>query len=704
MTVVPSPSTSWLRARRALLVEIVLVLAGSTLLAVLITWPLASDIRGLMPGLPGGDQLGYLFDFWYLANHSLPIFVDHVQTLVGAPFGRVIPAAPNLTLAATLIPAAFLTKMFGGVVAYNLLVIGGLALTGASMYLLVRWLGLGIGPAAWAGLAYMVLPYHLLAVQAWVTLVAYQCFPLLLMGLIAWVRKPTLRNGIGTTLALLLTSITFPYFAAMGLIMLAVAVITSYVIQGRRAGWVLSLRAPALLIAAVVAAILAPLAAVSLGNRSGTATQARSLQEVADLGPFISDYWTPPRTSAFMNGFTDPNTWYGIGSVGGERLMYMGAGVVILLVVGIVLGYLWRRKLTTTWRALIIVGPPMAVVLILASLRTPYPIAGADVPMPSRAIFEFVPYIRAFGRFIIAIAVIAIAIGALGLRLLMNRFADSGRRVVLASALVLTGFEAAVGLPVITAPAGVLPHGNTVDSMPTWKWLAAHPDGGIVFEQPGVGNTSLERIWMYGVSRHGHPVLNVIGNPGEESGNFIPQVNGPPGPASATLLATAGVKYVTINPWAYEDLKMTTPSSVPDGYRQVAEFPNGSAVWQLTATPADGFATFQPGVDFPRSEMRDGKWINLRWMFERAAVKAWVEEPGTYRARFLAAPAGGAQRLIATSPDGFTQSVVISSEREVSLPVHIGQPGDTIRLRAEPARGPGRPTIQMTPWLLERTR
>ncbi len=154
---------AWLSRHRARIWEALAVLVATTLAAILITWPLASDIGGLIPGNAGGDQLGYLFDFWYFANYSLPLFSDHVQTVVGAPFGRVVPAVPTLTLATTLVPATLITSVFGAVVAYNVLTIAGLALTGASMYLLVRWMGLGIGPASWAGLAYMVLPYHLLA-------------------------------------------------------------------------------------------------------------------------------------------------------------------------------------------------------------------------------------------------------------------------------------------------------------------------------------------------------------------------------------------------------------------------------------------------------------------------------------------------------------------------------------------------------------
>jgi hypothetical protein len=683
---------------RAVAIETLVVLVVTGVIAIIITWPVAANFGTIITGPPGNDQLGYQQEFWFAANHGLALFRDGFHTLWGAPFGGVVPALPNLTLAATLIPAAILTKLFGSIVAYNIMTLAGLALTGAAMYLLCRWIGLGIGPASWAGLAYMVMPYHLLAAQSFVTLVPYWCFPLLLMALLAWVRKPTWANGISTVLAVILATITFPYFLVMALLMVLVAIVVSYVRRGRADGWARALAAPAILGGALIALVLVPLRVIAAINPA-TEGQSRSLDEVTNLGPTLSEFIIPPRNSGFFAGF-DGTHWYGVGSVGGERLVYIGAAALILLAVGLVAGIIWRHSLPPLQRALILSAPFMILVLVVASLRTPYPIGGAELTMPSRWIFEAAPYIRAFGRFVIASGAVAIVLGALGLKLVMGRIGGNGGKAVLASALVLTGMEGYTSLPLVTAAPGALPEGKSTENLATWVWLAQQKDDGIVFEQPEIGNTSLQRVYSYGVTKHGHPALNIVGAQGEP-GNFISQVLGPPTPRTATLLATAGVKYVVFNAWAYRSLEQTPPRYAPEGYKVAKRTSDGEAVWRVTAPPADGFVTFH-GMDTQRLEYTGSGWRNWRWMFTEGFVRAYVEEPGTYRATFRAAPAGPSQVVTATSPDGFSSSITVNRRADYALTIKVPERGAKITLEARPGAGPNIPTVQFTPWLLER--
>ncbi len=689
----PAPGRS-----RALAIETALVLAVAGAIAVIITWPVAANFTTIIAGPSGNDQLGYQQEFWFAANYGLSLFRDGFQSLWGAPLGSTVPALPNLTLSATMVPALLLTKAFGSIVAYNVLTLAGLALTGAAMYLLCRWIGLGVGPGAWAGVAYMVFPYHLLAVQSYVTLVAYWCFPLLIMALLAWVRGPTRRNGAAVVGCVMLATLTFPYFLVMALLMAAVTIGVSYVRQGRHHGWGSSLVAPTILGGALMAFVIVPLQILAALN-PGTGAQSRSLDEVTNLGPTLSEFLVPPANSAFLAGFAGPE-WYGIGSVGGERLVYIGAAALVLLAVGLIMGIRKRRSLPPLQAALILSGPLMIIVLVIASLRTPYPVGDWSLTMPSRWIFDTAPYIRAFGRFIIASAAVAIVIGALALRLIMDRLGGNGGRAVLASALVLTGMEAYTQLPLLTAAPGGLPDGRSTESLATWRWLEGQRDGGIVFEQPEVGDTSLQRVFSYGVTKHRHPVLNIVGGQGEP-GSLISQVIGPPTAASATLLATANVKYVVINAWAYPGLDQKAPRSAPPGYEVVKRTPEGDAVWRVTAEPADGFVTFQ-GMDGQGLEYTPQGWRNWRWMFTRGAVKAYVREPGTYRATFRAAPAGGPHVITATSPDGFSSNIRVSRTDDYALILRVPERGAEIDLRAKPGDRPGAPTVRFTPWLLER--
>ncbi len=690
----PAPGRS-----RALAIESALVLAIAGLLAVIVTWPVAAHIGTAMVGPGGDDQLGYLQDFWYFANFGIPLLQDGWQSLVGAPFANPIPAMPNLTLAVTLVPAAVLTKAFGGVVAYNLLTLAGLALTGAAMYLLGRWVGLGLAASSWAGVAYMIFPYHLLAAQSFVTLVPYWCFPLLLMALLAWTRGPTWRNGIAVILAVALSALTFPYFVVMALLMAVVAVVVSYLRQGGAEGWSRALAPPALLVAGLGAFVVLPLKIVAAANpATGSDGRVRTLDEVTNLGPTLSEFIIPPRNSPFFSGFAGEN-WYALGSVGGERLVYIGAGAIVLLAPGLILGFRHVRRLPPLQQSLVLLAGPMLVVLVVASVRAPYPIGALDIPMPARWIFELAPYIRAFGRFVIAIAAVAILVGALGLRLLMDRLGPTGGKVVVTSALLLTGMEAGAALPLASSAPGQLPEGKNVNTLATYQWLRDRPDDGIVFNQPEILTASLQRPFAFGVARHGHPVLNTTG--GGPSGDLQSQAIGPPTRASARLLATAGIRYVVIHAWAYRSLNQKVPSNPPRGFTVAMRQPDGEAVWRVTAPPADGFVTFEgfgpAGLEYTRSG-----WANWRWMFTEGAVRARVKEPGIYRATFRAAPAGGPHTITATSPDGSSSSIRVTRDATFSLTLNVPGGGAVITLRARPAAPDGSPTVRFSPWLLDK--
>ena len=58
----------------------------------------------------------------------------------------------------------------------------GLALAGGSMYLLIRWLGLGVGAASWAGIAYEIFPYEAQRTAAFPPLGLIHFAPLLVMA------------------------------------------------------------------------------------------------------------------------------------------------------------------------------------------------------------------------------------------------------------------------------------------------------------------------------------------------------------------------------------------------------------------------------------------------------------------------------------------------------------------------------------------
>ena len=118
------------------------------------------------------------------------------HTLSGAPFGWDGTNALNIQVALAYYPTYLAAHMVGQVAAFNLTTLAGYILSGASMYLLTRYLGCRALVAAWAALAYIVFPWHLARIEH-ASLLHIEVLALLIIALVAVVRRPTwLRFGL----------------------------------------------------------------------------------------------------------------------------------------------------------------------------------------------------------------------------------------------------------------------------------------------------------------------------------------------------------------------------------------------------------------------------------------------------------------------------------------------------------------------------
>lgn len=676
------------------------MLVGFSLLTLLITWPLAQHFSTFITApLPGNDQLGYLFDFRYAAENGLPVIRDYVQSDVAVPFGRPASAAANLTLLGTLLPAITITKIAGPIIAYNIVNLSGLALSGASMYLLVRWLGLGVLPAIWAGGVYLAFPYHLLAATAFLTVVPYQALPLVLMGLVAWVARPGWTSAAGVVGAVALAWLTFPYIGAMAMVMVAVGLAVGLLLHGMRDGWMTAVRRAATVAAGIVAFVAAPLAIVAAINKGGaTGSLTRSPGDLAQLGAEISDYVIPPVSSGFLAGIAGRD-WATMGSVGGERLAFTGWVTLGLAVAGAIVAFAWRRSLAPRQFALLAIAVPMIAVLVAVSLRSPYDLWGGQVTFPSRALYEAFTFIRAPGRFVIAVMVGLCALGALALHLIGSRLSVTGRYALMAGAIVFSAAELGLGsvpLP-LTPPTFLIGPNIPSEDQPTWRWLAAHP-GGAVMEYPEVGNTSVDRYYMFGWTVHHHPIVNAVNGPGDPGGEFLRTVLDPRPVQVPAILSGAGVRYVVLNRWAYDALALRLPRLMPEGFTRVASFPDGSEIYRVDAAPSAGQVYFTPqGFDVQRLEWDGRHIVNWRYLLDDGVVRVRVPQAGTYRVRFDAMPLGAPVTLSLRSASGPPVTAPLGSRQDVDLAIALPAGSSDVHVDD----GVAGPAVQMSPWVLE---
>jgi len=85
--------------------------------------------------------------------------------------------------------------------------------------------------------------------------------------------------------------------------------------------------------------------------------------------------------------------------------------------------------------------------------------------------------------------------------------------------------------------------------------------------------------------------------PGQRSFDFLAQVSDPTRPGAEADLATAGVRWAVVNPWGYASLGREAPFAVtspPPGFAVLETFPDGSAIWLVTAKPREGLLVFRP--------------------------------------------------------------------------------------------------------------
>ncbi len=170
--------------------ETVVVVVVATAFVCALFWRMVTsfDSTLLEPASDVPGTIGWLYALQHEGGYHL--FGTTHHTLTGAPFGWDESNGLNINWLIPYYPAYLLTKVTTPVGAYNIVLLAGYVLSGAAMYLLVRYLRCGRLVAAWAGLVYIVFPWHLMRIPH-ASLVHLEFLPLLLLALVAALRHPT---------------------------------------------------------------------------------------------------------------------------------------------------------------------------------------------------------------------------------------------------------------------------------------------------------------------------------------------------------------------------------------------------------------------------------------------------------------------------------------------------------------------------------
>ena len=630
---------------------------------------------------------------------------------LAAPFGREYPGSVNATLLVNMGPGFLVAEVAGPIAAFNVVVLSALALAGASMYLLVRWLGAGRGPAVVAGLALSLAPYLLnRAASGHPVLMHIECFPLLLMAGIWWTERPTIRRAALLGAAWLLCWLSNPYFGVAGGLIVGCFAVWSAVAALRRDAAREALARVGQIAAAVLLVVVVPIYGLYLTSRGEVELLfTRQKFELLLYGARLDDYVRPPGDSMGWGWVGNPFAFV----AGAERLAYPGGVTIALALVGIGAA-IWasRSGMTPRMRTAALIPLLIVPVVVLCSLASPQTLLGVDLHLPSELIFEFMPFIRAFARLSSAVVAVLVAAAAVGLWFLIRRRPPAVRAGVVLAAAALVVLEAQE-LPISSAEPVVIEGGSPRD-VPTWRWLADRHTDEIIFEMPGEPNEPLERYFMIGQTLHRHPMTNgslVLGSLGQD---FQKLVGDPSQPSRPEWLASAGIDLLVVEPWAYRVAKRPLaldPAEPPPGFAMEESFGSHGAIWRVIAPPAAGIPIFRTQGWWPPENLPDGRvW---RWMDDEGHITVVARAAGLHRIGFHVAGWGPASRTLEISgPDGFVQRVATGPEErlvEMEMPLRKGR-NDVVVANIGPRAeriseaDPRIVSVRMSEWVLRRVR
>lgn len=696
------PSRAW---RVALEAAAVLIVAGA--IAVIITWPLAMNFSTEVVGGNGApsDTMGYWWDIWNNHRNGLDLWGAASQDQIGYPFGRPIVGSGNLLLLVFTGPALLIASFASAAATFNTLALAGLALSGASMYLLIRWLRLGIGIAAWAGLVLMLSPYVMFRSTAHVPLAHMEWAPLLLMAGIAWIMRPTWRRALLLAAATLFGWITNPYFGAMASVVTGVILLVGLAaLLRRRAGGRQTITVLATAAGWLFLLVAIPIGLMLRASQGATEAVTRQRIELELYGARGWDYIIPPPGTWFSSGLAGEGGIDPVRSPGGERMVFVGWLVLALFVVGVVLVTLMWRRLATRERTAFALALPVIFACAVVSLASPTRFLGFEITTPASIIFDYLPYLRAYARFGAVVLVGAVVVAALGLSLLTRGRSILWRYSWIAGAIVFSAVEMPAALPIGSGPP-LLVAGQQPAAVPVWQWLRDNRVGDPVIETPAFPQESTDRIFIGGQTVHQHPLANGGMNEKNYAADFTEEYGNPFYARSASAYATAGIPLVVVQPWAWAERKLAVPDAAkpPRGMSVVKTFPDGSAVWQVTAEPRQAVA-FPDRTTWDPVRTIDGQ--HWRYMRDAAVMRAYARSAMTARVSFTAQGYNKSldYPLTIVGPDGRPHSFNIRGTRAIAFNTQLPRGESLFTLSvAHPANDPlgaGAMTVQTGPWTI----
>jgi O-antigen/teichoic acid export membrane protein len=679
---------------RRLTVETSLVLSGATLFVCVLMWPVVAHLGSTIIGSLGSDSTGSVAFLWTLQHESgYHVLGTTHHTLSGAPFGWDEGNGLNVQWLLPYYPAYLLTKLFGAVAAYNLITLAGYALSGASMYLLTRYLGCARLVAVWAALVFMIFPWHLARAEH-ASLTHLEVLALLVLALVAAARRPTwIRFGL-VGLATLACWLTSGYFGAMAVVTaIAFAVGAALTAERHRALVLLAGSTGAALVASGLVAIASYASGANAGagiHRDASALTAYGLRPVELVVPAA-------RHLVFGSGLDSFWAQHAHGSNTTEISNYLGL-LTFALAIGWVVIARRRRSAVRSGGAIAATAGLVAAFVVGFLFALPSPVAG--ISMPSKVLWDRLSAFRVPSRWDPLLMTALLPLAALGLQAIWRALAR--RRLAAAIAVV----AAAIVVSFVELATHPVHHFRTVPVPAEYTALENRTRSGILAEYP-LGYSDIYRLWQ---RIHGRPLVN-----GAPEGSTADQARlvllDPAQPGTARSLSLLGVTTIAIHPGGPADVPVQPQEpTAEEGYRLIGRYPDGSSLWQVVASAAPAFATLPAGFAAPRLV---GDVVGFPLVASTGLLELRAKTAGVVRLVFDAiAPGGGTRQLVFSDATG-DHPLTVRGTTHFALNVEIVRGVSQLVVRAEPPatsetdavvltqprveRASGRPVLQVGP-------
>lgn len=530
-----------------------IVFVVAAVYACIVTYPVIFNFGSMIYGYPG-DATGTVatYEYWqYALRHGQSIFDNRVW---GAPYGAGWQAVPFAVVSLALAP---LSGLFGGVAAYNLEVLASFPLTAWTTYLVARRFGCRPLAAAFAGLAFAFIPYHIEKAQGHAGQTHMELFSATLLFLLRWRQGGSRWNLAGAGVVAGLTLWIDFYFAFIDAFLVATFFAASFLYG--KAGESLWSRLRVHVVAALilglataafvpVTVLVAERGSLSASLSAQTASFNQSLTEIRVYSsrplefvlPYHANPLVPKRIVDYeisrlhLSNFT-------------EQSLFIGYTVMVLAALWVLV--CWRRFETVLLLAIGTVG-------FLVSLPPGLNFHTFVVPTPSLVLNPIFPMFRVYSRFGILVLLGAALLAGLGFSLVQARL--KGRAAwLLAIPFLLTALEFN-NLP----PT----HVTQIYPAPTeYRWLASQP-AGILIEYPLQAGTPQEqeiqtRQYTLFQAAHGHPIFNGAAT-ASPAYDMYPRLEPYYGPGVAATLHSIGIRYVFVHRDDYQHDGFSLPHDV----------------------------------------------------------------------------------------------------------------------------------------------